>query len=87
MKHIAALALAGLLAFSASGCTTRETNASLIGGSVGAAVGGVATKSLGGAAVGGAVGAGTGYLLAKHSYRCRKTNIFGQSYMGWCLKK
>jgi hypothetical protein len=58
----------------------------LIGGGVGAAVGGLATKSVGGAVVGGAVGAGTGYVLAKNTYRCRKTNIFGQRYTGWCLK-
>jgi hypothetical protein len=86
MKQIAAIAMAGLLAFSVAGCTTRETNATLIGGGVGAAVGGLATNSVGGAVVGGAVGAGTGYVLAKNTYRCRKTNIFGQRYTGWCLK-
>jgi hypothetical protein len=86
MKRIAVIAMAGLLAFSVAGCTTRETNATLIGGGVGAAVGGLAAHSVGGAVVGGAVGAGTGYVLAKHSRRCWKTNIFGQHYRGWCLK-
>ena len=85
MKRIAVIAMAGLLAFSVAGCTTRETNATLIGGGVGAVAGGLATKSVGGAAVGGALGAGTGYLLAKNTHRCRKTNIFGQRYNGWCL--
>jgi hypothetical protein len=85
MKQIAAIAMAGLLAFSVAGCTTRETNATLIGGGVGAVAGGLATKSVGGAAVGGALGAGTGYILAKNTHRCWKTNIFGQRYRGWCL--
>ena len=87
MKTFAVVALAGLLAFSVAGCTTRETNATLIGGGTGAVIGGLAAKSVGGAVVGGAVGAGTGYLLAKNTYRCRKTNIFGNRYWGWCLKK
>ena len=87
MKRLSAVACAGLLALSVAGCSSaRETNATLIGGGVGAAVGGLATHSVGGAVVGGAVGAGTGYVLAKNTKRCQKTNIFGQRYWGWCLK-
>jgi len=88
MKRITVVTMAGLLALSVAGCSTpRETNATLIGGGVGAAVGGLATHSVGGAVVGGAIGAGTGYIAAKSTYRCRKTNIFGQRYWGWCLKR
>ncbi len=86
MKNLTAVALAGLLAFSVAGCTQRETNSTLIGGGIGAAVGGLASKSVGGAVVGGALGAGAGYLVAKHSYRCWKTNSRGQRYKGWCSK-
>jgi hypothetical protein len=87
MKRLATIAMAGLLAVSVAGCTSsRVTNATVIGGGVGAAIGGIATHSVGGAVVGGAIGAGTGYVLAKHSYRCQKRNIFGQIYWGWCLR-
>lgn len=86
MKNFAAIALAGLLAFSVAGCTQRETNSTLIGGGLGAAVGGLASKSVGGAVVGGALGAGAGYLVAKNTYRCWKTNSNGYRYRGWCAK-
>jgi hypothetical protein len=87
MKSIASIALAGLMAVALAGCTSsRTTNATLIGGGIGAAIGGIATHSVGGAVVGGAIGAGTGYVLSKHSYRCQKRNIFGQVYWGTCLR-
>ena len=86
MKNLAAVALAGLLAFSVAGCTPREATGTAIGGGVGAAVGGLASKSVGGAVVGGALGAGAGYLITKNTYRCWKTNMFGHKYRGWCAK-
>lgn len=86
MKQIAAIAMAGLIAFSAAGCTPREATGTAIGGGVGALAGGLATNSAGGALVGGALGAGTGYLITKNTYRCWKTNIFGHRYRGWCPK-
>jgi hypothetical protein len=83
-----AVTLAFLLAVSSlAGCTTtRAERGALIGGATGAAVGGLATKSAGGALVGGAVGATAGYIIGKNSYRCWRTNIFGQRYRGWCLR-
>lgn len=85
-KQIAAVVMAGTLAFSIAGCTPREATGTAIGAGVGTAAGALATKSVGGAAVGGAIGAGTGYLITKNTYRCWKTNIFGHRYRGWCTK-
>lgn len=70
-----------------AGCTaTKAERGALFGGAAGATIGAVATKSAGGAIVGGAIGAATGYVVAKNSYRCWRTNIFGQRYRGWCLR-
>lgn len=84
---IATAALTCMLGAAAlSGCAnTRTERATLIGGATGATIGAVASKSVGGAVVGGAIGAGTGYLVAKNTYRCWRTNIFGKRYQGWCI--
>lgn len=88
MRKFAAVALVSALALgSASACTPKTTQGTVIGGATGAAVGAIATKSVGGAVVGGGIGAATGYFIAKNSYRCQKRNIFGQLYWGWCLRR
>ena len=89
MTNLAAVAIAGALALSVSGCTwtPKTTHGAVFGGATGAAVGALATKSVGGAVVGGGIGAAAGYHIAKNSYRCQKRNIFGQQYWGWCLRK
>jgi hypothetical protein len=89
MNKFAGFALAGALALtSLSGCswTPKTEKGALIGGAVGAGVGALATRSVGGAVVGAGIGAASGYFLAKNSYRCKKINLFGQPYWGWCLK-
>jgi len=86
MKQVVVVAMAGMLAFSVAGCTSREQTGTAIGGIAGATAGAVATGTVGGAAVGGAVGAGAGYLITKNTRRCWKTNIFGHRYRGWCAK-
>lgn len=63
----------------------RAVHGAVVGGVAGAAIGGIVSKSVGGALVGGAIGAVGGYIVGKHSYRCWRTNIFGQQYRGWCL--
>lgn len=63
----------------------KATRSAVIGGVAGATIGAIVSKSVGGALVGGAIGAVGGYFVGKHSYRCWRTNIFGQQYRGWCL--
>ena len=87
MKLVAAVAMAGMLAFGVAGCTPREATGTAIGGAVGAGTGAlIAGNAATGAAVGGLVGAGAGYLITRNTYRCWKTNVFGHRYRGWCLK-
>lgn len=89
MRKIASFALIGALALTTlSGCswTPKTEHGALVGGAIGAGVGALATHSVGGAVVGAGVGAASGYFLAKNSYRCKKINLFGQPYWGWCLK-
>jgi hypothetical protein len=70
-----------------SGClTTPEGKGAVVGGAIGTAVGGIASGSLGGALVGGAIGAGGGYLIGRHTYKCERVNIFGQKYIGTCIR-
>ena len=85
---LVAIALAGVIGMtSLAGCTTsRAERGAVIGGIAGAVIGGVATRSAGGAIVGGAVGAGAGYLIAKNSYPCWRTNVFGKKYRGTCFR-
>ena len=87
--RIATVALVCTLGATAmlSGClTTPEGKGAVVGGAIGTAVGGIASGSLGGALVGGAIGAGGGYLIGKHTYKCQRVNIFGQKYMGTCIR-
>jgi hypothetical protein len=86
MRLLAAVGIAGVLAFGGAGCTPRETTGTAIGTGVGTAAGALATDSLGGALAGGAIGAGAGYLITRNTYRCWKTNVFGHRYRGWCAK-
>ncbi len=70
-----------------SGClTTPQGKGAVVGGAIGTAVGGIASGSLGGALVGGAIGAGAGYVVGKHTYKCERVNIFGQKYIGTCIR-
>ena len=70
-----------------SGClTTPQGKGAVVGGAIGTAVGGIASGSLGGALVGGAIGAGAGYVVGKHTYKCQRVNMFGQSYTGTCIR-
>jgi len=88
MSKVAALAVAGAIAVSSlSGCyATRAEKGALIGAGTGAAVGAVATRSVGGAAAGAGIGAIAGYLIGRNTFPCQKVNIFGQPYMGTCIK-
>jgi predicted small secreted protein len=87
MKRIAIVSVALLMAAaSLSGCmNTRAGRGAAVGGTIGAVAGGLGSHSLGGALVGGAIGAGAGYVIGKHSYSCRKTGLFGNTYWGTCL--
>jgi len=70
-----------------SGClTTPQGKGAVVGGAIGTAVGGIASGSLGGALVGGAIGAGAGYVVGKHTYKCQRVNMFGQKYIGTCIR-
>ena len=84
----ATAALTCMLAAAAlAGCVnTRAERGALIGGAAGATVGAIAGKSVGGALIGGAAGAAAGYVIGKNTYRCWRTNIFGQRYLGTCIK-
>jgi Glycine zipper len=83
----ATAALACMLGAAAlSGCMdTRAQRGAVIGGAAGATVGAIASKTVGGAIIGGAAGAAAGYVIGKNTYRCWRTNIFGQRYLGWCI--
>jgi hypothetical protein len=87
MKLVAIAVACVIGVTSLAGCTTtRAERGALIGGTTGAVIGGVATRSAGGAIVGGAVGAAAGYVVAKNSYPCWRTNIFGKRYRGTCFR-
>ena len=86
MKSIAAIAMAGALAFGVAGCTPRDATGTAIGGIVGTGAGALVSGTVGGAAIGGVIGAGTGYLITRNTNRCWRTNIFGHRYRGWCAK-
>jgi Glycine zipper len=86
--RVATAALTCMLAAAAvTGCAdTRAERGAWIGGATGATIGAIAGKSVGGAVIGGAAGAAAGYVIGKNTYRCWKTNIFGQRYLGTCIK-
>jgi hypothetical protein len=86
MKIVAVVMACTIAAGALSGCQTRSERGAVIGGATGAAVGAIATGTAGGALVGGAVGATAGYVVARNTYPCWRTNIFGQRYRGTCLR-
>lgn len=80
------LAIAGVAALAATGCTTAEQTA-VGGAAVGAAIGGVATGRVEGALAGAAIGGASGYLLGRSATRagwCRYRDQYGRVYEARC---
>ena len=86
-KIITAFVIVFMTAMSLSGClNTRAGRGAVYGGVAGGLIGGLSTGRAGGAVAGAAVGAVAGHFIGAHSYRCKKTGIFGNTYWGTCLR-
>ena len=89
MKIATAAVICCLGSFALAGCgtTSRTDQLTILGGVTGGTIGAVAGGSLGSTLVGGAAGAATGYVVARNTYPCWRTSIFGKRYKGWCIGK
>ncbi|MEK1891362.1 MAG: hypothetical protein AAAB35_28145 [Phyllobacterium sp.] len=91
LKSLSTIAVAGLLAFSAAGCTTADQRVAgygVGGAALGALAGGAINGgkgALAGAAIGGAGGALVGAATNNNSNRyCTYENRYGQRYQAPC---